>query len=64
MPLIGLGSSRISNIVDVVYNSIKDGLRLIDTATKYGNEAEIGEGLKKVLDDGIVKREELHHFHF
>ena len=59
MPLIGLGSSRISNIVDVVYNSIKDGLRLIDTATKYGNEAEIGEGLKKVLDNGIVKREEL-----
>ena len=59
IPLIGLGSSRISNIVDVVYNSIKDGLRLIDTAFKYGNEAEIGEGLKKALDDGIVKREEL-----
>ncbi len=59
MPLIGLGSSRISNIVDVVYGSIKDGLRLIDTAFKYGNEAEIGEGLKKVLDEGIVKREEL-----
>ena len=37
MPLIGLGSSRISNIVEVVYNSIKDGLRLIDTAFKYGN---------------------------
>ena len=59
IPLIGLGSSRISNIVDVVYTSIKDGLRLIDTAFKYGNEAEIGEGLKKVLDEGIVKREEL-----
>ena len=59
IPLIGLGSSRISNIIDVVYGSIKDGLRLIDTAFKYGNEAEIGQGLKKALDDGIVKREEL-----
>jgi D-xylose reductase len=59
MPLIGLGSSRISNIVDVVYNSIKDGLRLIDTAFKYGNEAEIGKGLKKALDDKLCKREDL-----
>jgi diketogulonate reductase-like aldo/keto reductase len=59
MPLIGLGSSRISNIVDVVYNSIKDGLRLIDTAFKYGNEEEIGKGLKKALDDGLCKREDL-----
>ena len=39
MPLIGLGSSRISNIVEVVSNSIKDGLRLIDTAFYYKNEA-------------------------
>ena len=59
IPLIGLGTSRISNIVDVVYNSIKDGLRLIDTAFKYGNEAEIGKGLKKALDDKLCKREEL-----
>ena len=59
MPLMGLGSSRISNIVDVVYNSIKDGLRLIDTAFKYGNEAEIGKGLKKALDDNLCKREDL-----
>lgn len=59
IPLIGLGSSRINNIVDVIYYSVKDGLRLIDTAFKYGNEEEIGNGLKKVLDDGIVKREEL-----
>ena len=59
IPMIGLGSSRISNIVDVVYGSIKDGLRLIDTAFKYGNEDEIGEGLKKALDDGLCKREDL-----
>ena len=38
IPFIGLGTSRINNIIDVVYNSIKDGVRLIDTAFKYGNE--------------------------
>ena len=59
IPLIGLGTSRISNIVEVVYNSIKDGLRLIDTAFKYGNEIEVGKGLKKALDDNLCKREDL-----
>ena len=55
MPLIGLGTSRINNIIDVIYNSIKDGLRLIDTAFKYGNETEVGQGIKKALDDGLCK---------
>ena len=59
MPTIGLGSSRIQNIIDVVYYTIKGGLRLIDTAKYYKNEEEIGKGLKKVLDEGIAKREEL-----
>ena len=59
MPYIGLGTSRISNIVDVIYNSIKDGIRLIDTAFKYGNEEQVGEGIKKALDAGLCKREEL-----
>jgi D-xylose reductase len=59
MPLIGLGTSRINNIVDVIYNSIKDGLRMIDTAFKYGNEEEVGKGIKRALDDGLCKREEL-----
>ena len=59
MPYIGLGTSRINNIIDVVYGSIKDGVRLIDTAFKYGNEEEIGKGIKKALDDGLCKREDL-----
>ena len=40
-------------------NSIKDGMRLIDTAFKYGNEEDIGKGIKKALDDGLCKREDL-----
>ena len=59
MPFIGLGTSRINNIIDVIYGSIKDGMRLIDTAFKYANEEDVGKGIKKALDDGLCKREEL-----
>ena len=59
IPVMGLGTHRIENCAEVIYNSIKDGVRLIDTATRYGNEEEVGKGIKKALDENIVKREEL-----
>jgi D-xylose reductase len=59
IPYIGLGTHRIDNTVLVIYNSIKDGLRLIDTAFKYGNEEEVGKGIKKAIEDGLCKREDL-----
>ena len=59
IPLIGLGTSRIKNVEEVVYHSIKDGIRLIDTALLYKNEEEIGKGIKRAIDEGIVKREDL-----
>ena len=73
IPLIGQGTSRIideikegnklisktGNIKRVIYQSIKDGVKLIDTAYKYGNEKEVGEGIKQAIDDKICKREEL-----
>ena len=59
IPLIGLGTSRIKNVEEVVYHSIKDGVRLIDTALLYKNEEDIGKGVKKAINEGIVKREEL-----
>ena len=59
IPLIGLGTSRIKNVEEVVYHSIKDGVRLIDTALLYKNEEDIGKGIKKAINEGIVKREEL-----
>ena len=58
-PLIGLGTTRMKNVEEVVYQSIKDGTRLIDTASKYENEVEVGKGIKKATDEGIVKREDL-----
>ena len=57
--LMGLGTSKIANPVEVVYNSIKSGVRLIDTAYRYQNEREVGEGIKNALKDNLCKREDL-----
>ena len=58
-PILGLGTSDMKDVDKVIYASIKDGTRLIDTAAMYGNEEEIGKGINKAIADGIVKREEL-----
>ena len=58
-PLLGLGTSHMQNAAEVVYQSIKDGTKLIDTASKYLNEEEVGKGIKKAIEEGIVKREDL-----
>ena len=42
-----------------VYNAIKSGYRLLDGAGDYGNEKEAGEGLRRAIADGIVKREDV-----
>eukprot|EP00466_Bigelowiella_natans_P004081 jgi/Bigna1/57303/fgenesh1_pm.9_\ len=62
MPLIGLGTwkSPLGKTKQAVYHAVKNaGYRLIDTANDYNNEHEIGEALKKLLDEGVVKREDL-----
>jgi hypothetical protein len=38
------------------------GYRLFDGASDYGNEKEAGEGVKRALKDGLVKREDLCKF--
>ena len=53
IPVIGLDTSKIVKPEDIVYNSIRNGVRLIDTAYKYENEKEVGKGIKKALDEGI-----------
>ena len=58
-PLIGIGTSHMKNEDEVIYQSIKDGTRLIDTASKYENEEEVGKGIKRAIEDGIVNREDL-----
>ncbi|KAF9041762.1 Aldo/keto reductase [Hymenopellis radicata] len=61
MPLVGFGLWKVtkSSCADTVYNAIKEGYRLLDGAGDYGNEKEAGEGVKRAIDDGLVKREDL-----
>ena len=62
MPQEGFGVFQIPDVVEcerVVYDAIKTGYRLIDTAAAYMNEEAVGKALKKAIEKGIVTREEL-----
>ena len=43
----------------MVFNTLKNGYRLLDCACDYGNEVEVGVGIKKALNEKVLKREEL-----
>ena len=60
VPSLGLGTAYMTtDISEIIYSSIKDGTRLIDTASIYGSEEGVGKGVKKAIKEGIVKREDL-----
>lgn len=64
IPCMGLGTFGsdkygAETVSEAVYGAIRCGYRLIDCASVYQNEAQIGEVLKKVFAEGLVKREEL-----
>ncbi|MCM0583103.1 aldo/keto reductase [Weissella diestrammenae] len=61
MPQLGFGVYQIepTQTADAVYEAIKTGYRLIDTAAVYGNERETGEGIQRAIDAGLVTRREL-----
>ncbi|KAI0785056.1 Aldo/keto reductase [Abortiporus biennis] len=61
MPLVGFGLWKVNKdtCADTVYNAIKAGYRLFDGACDYGNEKEAGEGLRRAIADGLVKREDI-----
>jgi diketogulonate reductase-like aldo/keto reductase len=58
MPLAGLGTWTANQTTDSaeveasIEAALEAGVRMIDTATAYGNEAAIGLVLKKWLDAG------------
>ena len=58
-PVMGLGTALIKTEedIDIIYQSIKDGVRLIDV--QPDKEELVGKGIKKALNDKIVKRKEL-----
>jgi D-xylose reductase len=61
VPPIGLGTWKISKAetAGVVYNAISAGVRVFDCACDYGNEKEVGEGLRKAIDEGLIARGDL-----
>ena len=61
MPILGLGTWTLSNeeAENSVYHALKDGYRLIDTARYYQCETGVGKGIKKAVEEGIVKREDV-----
>lgn len=61
MPVVGFGIWKVprENTADAVYNAIKLGYRHIDGAYDYCNSAEAGEGVRRAIKDGLVKREDL-----
>ena len=61
LPAIGLGTwkSAPGEVFDAVIEAIKSGYRHIDCAAIYGNEAEVGQAIEKVIADRVLKREAL-----
>ena len=62
MPLEGFGVFQVPDpkeCEDSVYSAIKVGYRLIDTARIYGNEEAVGRDIQRVIDEGIVTRDEI-----
>lgn len=62
MPLEGFGVFQIrdeAQCEQVVYDAIKTGYRLLDTAASYMNEEAVGKGVKRAIADELTTREEL-----
>lgn len=64
IPAIGLGTFGSDHyspdqVSEAVYGALKAGYRLLDCAQVYGNEAEIGQVLRRAFDEGMVQRESL-----
>ncbi|MCD7951003.1 MAG: aldo/keto reductase [Erysipelotrichaceae bacterium] len=62
MPIVGFGVFRVPDkkeCEEAVYQAIKAGYRLIDTAAAYTNEDAVGAAVRRAIKDGICTREGL-----
>ena len=61
MPALGLGTWALTGAVceNAVYEALKQGYRLIDTAKYYGNEREVGRAIARAEAEGVALRTEV-----
>lgn len=61
LPAVGLGLWKIPRpqTAELVQSAVRAGYRHFDAACDYGNEAEVGAGLKRSLAAGECRRDEL-----
>jgi len=61
MPEIGYGCWKLGKekAAEVVEKVLSLGYRHIDSACDYGNEVQVGDGIKQAINKGICKREDI-----
>lgn len=61
MPINGLGTYSLhgETCINAVKSALASGVRLIDTASMYGNEEEIGQSIREAMEEQGIKREEI-----
>lgn len=60
MPRLGMGTCLVEDLPNIIYESIKNGLRMFDTAMFYNNEVQVGEGINRALNEKLVERKDLY----
>ncbi len=61
MPINGLGTYSLhgDECINSVKSALASGVRLIDTASAYGNEEEVGQAIRESIEEGSVEREDV-----
>ena len=61
LPVVGLGTWKVAKerAAELVVQAIRAGYRHFDCACDYGNEPQVGEGLRTAIQNGPCRRDEL-----
>lgn len=61
MPINGIGTYSLhgDECIDSVKTALASGVRLIDTASAYGNEEEVGQAVREAMEEYGIDREEI-----